>query len=377
MLSRKAVAMKGNGQHLRRVGIRGVVEPEDGADAVEGALGAEPGADDPSPGDAEAGGSPPVPAGAGGEGLLAALVGAIGLAIATLEGLLRSLSGAEPPAEGGGPVGGTGSMLVAAGAGLAVDAVRASTLALRSVAEAARPAAAFVTERTVLGLPLRTGMRWLAERAEAERADQRARERTAAALLDAMIPRVATAVIEQIDLDDIVRRVDIQGVIDRADVNGIIAKADLDRIVARLDLDGIVARVDIGRIIDRIDIDAIAARIDIGAIIDRVDINAIADRVDIQEILNRVDLAAVTREVMDEVDMGEIIRESTGSITTETVDAIRYQGMNADRFVSKIVDRVLLRKAGRESMGPIPLAAPEVVTPPPASNGTDAPADRT
>ncbi len=362
---------EGNGQHLRRVELHDVAEePPDRADDVV----VEPAGE--SSGSEVAIGRTLGRADAGLEGLVSVLVGAVGLAVAALESLLRGLSGADAPgSEEGEPMDGTLSMLLAAGAGLAVDAVRTTAIAVRSASEAARPAAAFVTERTVIGLPIRAGLRWLSERAEVERDEQRERERTAAALIDAMIPPVAAGVIDRIDLDDIVRRVDIQDVIDRADVNGIIAKADLDRIVARLDIDAIVARVDIGAIIDRIDIDAIASRIDIGAIIDRVDINAIADRVDIQEILNRVDLAAVTREVMDEVDMGEIIRESTGSITTETIDAVRYQGMNADRFVAKVVDRILMRKASREDIEPVPVgleAGPVQATAPAAPDVPEA-----
>jgi hypothetical protein len=71
--------------------------------------------------------------------------------------------------------------------------------------------------------------------------------------------------------------------------------------------------------------------------------------VDIQAIADRVDTAALTRKVMDEVDFREIIRESSGTMTRETVDAIRYQGMNADRLVSRIVDRILLRRDGRNT----------------------------
>jgi hypothetical protein len=86
--------------------------------------------------------------------------------------------------------------------------------------------------------------------------------------------------------------------------------------------------------------------------------------VDVQAIIDQVDLPTMTKQVMDEVDIGEIIRESTGSITGETVDAIRYQGMNADRLVSRVVDRVLFRKGDREVA--IPSQAPRTETPVPA-----------
>ena len=367
--------MEGKGHHLRRVELRDA--GEDGTREATGSTGAPDADDAPEPGAHGASRE----ADARAVGLVAALAGAIGLAIAALEGLLRTAAGTEPRTERSDAFESALSLMAAAGAGLTLAAARGTAIAIRSATDATRPAASFFVEHTLLGIPLRAGLGWLSDWAEVGRHEQAERERTAAALIDAMISPIAAAVIERIDLDDVVRRVDIQDVIDRADVNGIIAKADLDQIIARLDIDGIVARVDIGRIIDRIDIDAIAARIDIGAIIDRVDINAIADRVDIQEILNRVDLAAVTREVMDEVDMGEIIRESTGSITTETIDAVRYQGMNADRFVAKVVDRILQRKASREEMEPVPVgvdAGPVSVTTPGPEDAAEAGAhDRT
>jgi hypothetical protein len=87
-----------------------------------------------------------------------------------------------------------------------------------------------------------------------------------------------------------------------------------------------------------VDLDAIAARIDLDAIAARIDLNA---------IVASLDLAGLTEQVIDEVDLGEIIRESSGSMATETVDALRVQGMRGDQLVSRLVDRVLLRKGER------------------------------
>jgi hypothetical protein len=119
-----------------------------------------------------------------------------------------------------------------------------------------------------------------------------------------------------------------------------LAAAVLDEI----DLDQVVARVDIGRIVDRVDVDAIAARIDLDAIVGRVDIDA---------IVARVDLPALTEEVIDEVDLGEIIRESSSTMATETVDALRAQGMRVDGLVSRVVDRILLRQGERQTGPPL------------------------
>ena len=114
-----------------------------------------------------------------------------------------------------------------------------------------------------------------------------------------------------------------------------------------------VARVDIDRIVGSLDIDAIAARIDIDAIAARIDLDAVAARLDLNAVLDRIDLARVTEQVLDEVDVGHIVRESSGAMAAETVDAVRIQGMRADRFLSRIVDRMLLRPNGRET-GPVP-----------------------
>ena len=70
---------------------------------------------------------------------------------------------------------------------------------------------------------------------------------------------------------------------------------------------------------------------------------------DIDAILARVDLPALTEQVIDEVDLGEIIRESSSTMASETVDALRVQGMRVDGLVSRIVDRVLLREGQRQT----------------------------
>ena len=127
---------------------------------------------------------------------------------------------------------------------------------------------------------------------------------------------------------------------------------DLDEVVARVDLNQIAARIDLDAIVERIDLDAIAARIDVDAIAGRIDLDAIVGRVDLDAIVARVDLAGLTEQVIDEVDLGEIIRESSSTMATETVDALRVQGMRVDGLVSRIVDRILLRQGQRQT-GPL------------------------
>jgi hypothetical protein len=112
----------------------------------------------------------------------------------------------------------------------------------------------------------------------------------------------------------------------------------------------------VAAVLDEVDLDGVVARVDLDAIAARIDLDAIAARIDLNAIVSRLDLAGLTEQVIDEVDLGELIRESSGSMASETVDALRVQGMRADHFVSRLVDRILLRKderhTGSGSVGP-------------------------
>ena len=97
--------------------------------------------------------------------------------------------------------------------------------------------------------------------------------------------------------------------------------------------------------LDQIDLTSLALeRIDMERILARVDVNELAAKVDLEAMIDRLDLAKIAEEVIDELDVGELIRDSTGSMATETVEGIRVQGMNADLFVSRLVDRAFGRR---------------------------------
>jgi hypothetical protein len=53
--------------------------------------------------------------------------------------------------------------------------------------------------------------------------------------------------------------------------------------------------------------------------------------------------------IVQRVDLGGVIRESTASLTMETVDAARTQGIALDQWTARVVDRVLFRKAPRDT----------------------------
>jgi hypothetical protein len=212
-------------------------------------------------------------------------------------------------------------LLAAAALGLAVEVQRRSLDATGAVVARfrsplgtlARPAAAFARGSVAVARHHLDLDGWAARGL----AEQRRAQEAAARAVRAVIAALAAAVLDEIDLDRIIERIDI------------------DAIAARIDLDGIVERIDIDAIAARIDLDAVVARVDIGAVV------------------ARVDLPRLTEQVIDEVDLGEIIRESSSTMATETVDALRVQGMRADGLVSRIVDRVLLRQGQRQT-GPLP-----------------------
>ena len=238
-------------------------------------------------------------------------------------------------------------LLAAAAFGLAVEAQRRSLGAAGAVMgrfgwplrTLARPAVALArgsvaTARHHLDLDA-----WAARGV----AEQRRAQALAVRAVRALVAALVDAVLDEIDLDEVMARVDW------TDRNRI----DLNQIVERIDLNQIAARIDLNEIVLRIDIDAIAERIDLDAIVSRIDLDAIVARVDLDAVLGRVDLPALTEQVIDEVDLGEIIRESSSTMASETVDALRVQGMRVDGLVSRIVDRVLLRQGQRQT-GPIP-----------------------
>jgi hypothetical protein len=211
-------------------------------------------------------------------------------------------------------------LLAAAALGLAVEAQRRSWDAAAAVAGRvgwpvrvlARPAVAF-TQGSVAVARHHLDLDGWAARGLAE---QRRVQAAAVRAIRASIAVLVAAVLDEIDLDQVVARVDLDQAVDRMDFDRIVDRIDLNQIVARLDLDAIVAQVDI------------------------------------DAILARVDLPELTEQVIDEVDLGEIIRESSSTMASETVDTLRVQGMRVDGLVSRIVDRILQRDGQRQTDPP-------------------------
>ncbi|MGB0101527.1 MAG: hypothetical protein WBP61_14715, partial [Nocardioides sp.] len=59
----------------------------------------------------------------------------------------------------------------------------------------------------------------------------------------------------------------------------------------------------------------------------------------------QMDLPVLVEGVLDEIDLPEIIRDSTGTMASETVRSVRIQSVSADESVARLVDRLLRRRA--------------------------------
>jgi hypothetical protein len=109
----------------------------------------------------------------------------------------------------------------------------------------------------------------------------------------------------------------------------------------------LVPRIAVG-ILDQLDLTALVKdRVDIDELVRAVDLDAIAARIDVEAIVDRLDLAGLAQTVIDQIDLPEIIRRSTGVVASETVRGVRMQGIEADRAIAGLVDRMLGRRRPR------------------------------
>ena len=186
--------------------------------------------------------------------------------------------------------------------------------------------------------------RW-SERGDLEQAR---REAVVVDFVGRLVPAVVDALLERIDVGAFIGRLPLADVLDAI---------DLDTLLDHVDLDAILARLDLNALLERVDVDALLDRIDPNALIDRVDANRLMARVDLDAVLGQVQLGPIVADVLDEVDVGAIVRDSTGSITSDAVDGARLTAMRLDGFIGRVADRALLR-------GPRDRNRPSVPRPP-------------
>ncbi len=257
---------------------------------------------------------------------------------------------------------GTVAPVVDAAFDLALRATAAAAGAAAELGRLARPVALIALRPPLM--PSRfwpdTALARMVERGRAARANaDRVNEQVAGQLLVAVVNEA----LDRIDLTQLV--------LDRVKLNDIIATVDIDDIATRLDIVAIVDRVPIDRVMARVDVNEIAAG---------VDVNAIAAKLDVGEFIARIDLTGIANQVLEEIDLPDIIRESSGAMASETVVGVRIRGIEADERINHVFDRILFRRRDRNTAAPQApqeprAAAPQGMQEPPAPQALQAPPD--
>ncbi|RIQ24452.1 hypothetical protein [Jiangella rhizosphaerae] len=102
------------------------------------------------------------------------------------------------------------------------------------------------------------------------------------------------------------------------------------------------------------DVDAVIRRVDLDAVVRRIDVDAVVRRVDLDAVIVRLDIPVLVERVLDDIDLGRIVRESSTGAAAEAVDAVRSRSAGADRAINEFVDRVVLRRPSRDGTEPAP-----------------------
>jgi hypothetical protein len=199
-----------------------------------------------------------------------------------------------------------------------------------------------------VGGPVRATEDYLGRWSDLGEAEQARNRALVTEFVRRLAPELATAVVAQLDMDSLMGQLPIDAIVARVDIDALLDKVDVEGIIDRVDVDKIIDRVDVEKIIDRVDVDKIIDRVDVDKIIGRVDINEIVARVDLPAIMGRMDIAPMAEEIIAEVDIAAIVRQSTGSITGDAVDGGRLTAMRIDGFVDRVADRILFRRKARD-----------------------------
>ena len=127
----------------------------------------------------------------------------------------------------------------------------------------------------------------------------------------------------------------------------------LDRIVPPL-VDAIVSRIDLTDVvISRVDLRAVVEtaldRLDLTEIVvQRVDVDRIVAQANIEDVIDRVPMIQIADYIIEEIDLPQIIRESTGGIAMDAFTSTRFSAARTDELMSRVVDALLLRRKDRD-----------------------------
>lgn len=178
------------------------------------------------------------------------------------------------------------------------------------------------------------------------------------AVLDRVVPGVTDAVVQRIDITGLVLgRVDLRAIVmqtlDQIDLTQLVLeRVDLRRIVeAALDsidvTEIVLQRVDLVAVVD-----AVLDQLDLTALVEeRVDIDALVATVDLEPVIDRLPIVEIAEYVIEQTDLPAIIRQSTGGIAADAVDAVRLRSYATDVATARIIDRLLPRR-GRKLDAP-------------------------
>jgi hypothetical protein len=129
-------------------------------------------------------------------------------------------------------------------------------------------------------------------------------------------------------------------------------RADAVRAQSLLDrAEGVLAVV-MRHVVEVLPIEAILARVDVNAIVGSVDLNAVLDQLDFDALLTRLDLPTLIDNVLTQIEIGDLIQESTSGIASDARDAVRLQAHSADDLLTRVMDRILFRRRPRDLMTP-------------------------
>ena len=88
-------------------------------------------------------------------------------------------------------------------------------------------------------------------------------------------------------------------------------------------------------------VEAVVSRVDLTDLVERhVDIDAVVATVDIDAIAWRLNLLGIAQYIIDGVDLPDIVRSSSTSLTADAVHRVRVRGADADTAIQRAVDRL-------------------------------------
>jgi hypothetical protein len=99
-------------------------------------------------------------------------------------------------------------------------------------------------------------------------------------------------------------------------------------------------------------VELVVSRLDLTSLVIRhVNIDDVVGAVDLDAAVAQVDLVPVVEQVLAEIDLPAIIRDSTGSMASETVRGARMTGITVDEAISRALERHLFRRRRAPEVG--------------------------